>query len=205
MGVSPEKADRMTSRIRKRIKHFHEPGHLHEFTFSCYRRLKLLTNDDWRKRLSRAIDNANQKCHWELVAFVYMPEHVHLLVNPLDPNPDFGQYLQALKQPFSQQIHGTLKACESKLLERLVIRDRPDHECFRFWQEGAGYDRNLFSPKALLAAIDYIHENPVRRGLCQRAIDWKWSSARWYLLDPPRQQDPDLPFIHGLPAGTIIN
>jgi putative transposase len=28
--------------------------------------------------------------------------------------------------------------------------------------------------------IDYIHANPVRRGLVTRAEDWEWSSARWY-------------------------
>jgi putative transposase len=32
----------------------------------------------------------------------------------------------------------------------------------------------------LRAAIDYIHANPVRRGLVARAEDWEWSSARWY-------------------------
>jgi hypothetical protein len=26
------------------------------------------------------------------------------------------------------------------------------------------------------AAIEYIHMNPVHRGLVKRAIDWKWSS-----------------------------
>ena len=30
------------------------------------------------------------------------------------------------------------------------------------------------------SGIDYIHANPVRRGLVGRAEDWKWSSARWY-------------------------
>jgi hypothetical protein len=34
------------------------------------------------------------------------------------------------------------------------------------------------------------------RGLVTRAIDWKWSSASWYLLDPPGQQLAGLPFIH---------
>jgi hypothetical protein len=29
-------------------------------------------------------------------------------------------------------------------------------------------------------AIDYIHANPVRRGLVEKAEDWEWSSARWY-------------------------
>jgi hypothetical protein len=32
----------------------------------------------------------------------------------------------------------------------------------------------------LRAVIDYIHANPMRRGLEARAEDWEWSSARWY-------------------------
>jgi len=28
--------------------------------------------------------------------------------------------------------------------------------------------------------IDYIHQNPVRRGLVRQATDWPWSSARFY-------------------------
>jgi hypothetical protein len=28
--------------------------------------------------------------------------------------------------------------------------------------------------------IDYIHQNPVRRGLFEHAADWCWSSAAWY-------------------------
>ena len=75
--------------------------------------------------------------------------------------------------------------------------------CFRFWQEGPGFDRNIFSPEALEASIDYIHNNPVKRGLCQKAADWKWSSARYYLLDPARQQFPELPHIHGVPPGAF--
>jgi hypothetical protein len=27
--------------------------------------------------------------------------------------------------------------------------------------------------------IEYIHANPVRRGLVQRPEDWKWSSSGW--------------------------
>ena len=48
------------------------------------------------------------------------------------------------------------------------------------------------------ASIDYIHNNPVARKLCKRAIDWKWSSARHYLL-PGAALDPDLPPITPLP------
>ena len=41
---------------RKTIRHYHEPGDLHELTFSRYRRQSLLTNDAWRKRLSGHVE-----------------------------------------------------------------------------------------------------------------------------------------------------
>ena len=31
-----------------------------------------------------------------------------------------------------------------------------------------------------MAMIEYVHNNPVRRGLVDRAADWRWSSAGWY-------------------------
>ena len=208
---------------RKRIKRYHEPGDLHELTFSCHGRLPLLTNDHWRCCLARTVDEANQREDIRLAAFVFMPEHIHLLVWPSPPcatgsasvpdkpssigaeliSPNIGRYLALIKQPFSKQIKQILIENNSSLLERLTVTERPGKKCFRFWQEGAGYDRNLNQPASIQKSLDYIHNNPVTRGLCHRAIDWKWSSARWYLLDPPRQQDPDLPIIHGLPLGTF--
>ena len=50
----------------------------------------------------------------------------------------------------------------------------------RFWLPGGGYDRNIFTDEELEEKIKYIHHNPVRRGLVERAIEWPWSSARWY-------------------------
>lgn len=188
---------------RKLVKHVHEPGHLHEFTFSCYQRRPLLTNDDWRERLARSLDQANETCRFQLVAFVFMPEHVHLLTFPLEEQPRFGPYLANIKQPFSKQIKEILVRHESRLVERLTVREREGKNCFRFWQEGAGFDRNLFTRDAILASIDYIHKNPVERELCIRATDWKWSSARYYLNDPPCQQDASLPFIHGPPPELL--
>ena len=53
------------------------------------------------------------------------------------------------------------------------------------------------------ASMDYIHNNPVQRKLCRQATDWKWSSARYYLFDPPKQQFAGLPHIHGLPPAAF--
>jgi len=86
---------------------------------------------------------------------------------------------------------------ESPLLKQLTIQQRPGKTSFRFWQEGPGYDRNLDNWESIKAGINYIHLNPVRRGLCENVTDYRWSSARFYHLEE-YQSDPALPRIDGI-------
>ena len=183
---------------RKQVRHSHEPGDLHELTFSCYRRMPLLTNDHWRSLLCESIDRAVTKQEFRLVAFVLMPEHMHLLVYPTTNPVRIDRLLSAIKEPHFVRIRRLLEDNNSPLPDKLMVRERPGKWSFRYWQEGPGYDRNFNTEAATLAAIDYIHLNPVRRGLVERIEDWRWSSARWYLSD--RQAiDRAHPTIHGLP------
>lgn len=168
---------------RKLVKHYHEPGDVHELTFSCYLRLPVLTNDAWRAYLASSIDKACEEKFWLLLAFVFMPEHVHLLVSPTTENPQIDRLLAAIKRPCSAAVKRDLIQEQSRLLDRLTIRERPGKMCFRFWQEGPGYDRNLQTGKAVVESIDYIHQNPVLRGLCREPSQWTWSSARFYVSD----------------------
>jgi putative transposase len=183
---------------RKRIKHYYEPGDLHELTFSCYSRLPLLDDDKARTLLCQSIDRAIGHHAFGLVAFVLMPEHVHLLVSTLAANPEIDALLFAIKRPFSYRMKQHYELIGSRWQTRLVVRERPGKQAFRFWEEGPGYDRNLSQSAAIVASIEYIHMNPVRRGLVERARDWKWSSCRWYESNK-EVNDPDLPAIHGLP------
>jgi putative transposase len=107
-----------------------------------------------------------------------MPNHVHLLVLP-DGKP-ISQILTAVKSEFAKQLLKQLRASNARVLEELRVTRRDGTSRFRVWQSGGGYDRNLFSPAATRAAIEYMHANPVRSGLCETIVDWKWSSARWY-------------------------
>jgi putative transposase len=184
---------------RKKVKHFHQPGDLHELTFSCYRRMKLLTNNACRARLSAAIDEAGRTVGCYLAALVYMPEHVHLLLSGIQSQEQVSQFLSRVKQPLSVHVHADLERTQSRLLKQLLVRDRPGRQVFRYWQEGPGFDRNLFTVKAVQASIAYIHNNPVQRGLCQKARDWRRSSARFYATDGTFF-DPLLPKITPLPA-----
>jgi putative transposase len=134
----------------------------------------------------------------ELIAFVIMPNHVHLLVNPLNDEPQIDKFLSAIKRPYSYRIKMELQQSNSSLLENLTVHERPGKQVFRFWQEGPGYDRNLNSEKAVMSSIDYIHLNPVRKRLTEKSNQWKWSSASWYESNC-EMIDTDLPTIHGLP------
>jgi putative transposase len=189
------------SRHRKSVKFYHEPGDFHALTFSCYHRMPLLTNDAWRVHLSNSIEGSLSACEFHLIAFVFMPEHVHLLVYPTRQDTTakcVSRFLAAVKCVCSQKVKADLDACGSPLLERLTIRERPGRTVFRFWQEGPGFDRNLRAEGSVLATIDYIHLNPVRRKLVKTAAEWRWSSARWYNSDGA-DIDSQLPIIHSPP------
>ncbi len=99
----------------------------------------------------------------------------------------------ASSNPSASRTHPTA------LLERLTVRERPGKTAFRFWQEGSGYDRNLMTTEAVQASIDYIHMNPVRRGLVDEARLWRWSSCRWY-TEESQCRDEALPTVEGCPA-----
>jgi len=182
---------------RKRVKHFHEPGDLHELTFSCHDQRPLLTNDHWLHLLAKAVDAALANHKFHLHAFVFMPEHVHLLVYPCG-EPDIGAFLKAIKRPVSFRIKQELAATNRQLLDELTVQERPGVTSFRFWQEGPGYDRNLHHPDAIRHSLDYIHMNPVRRELARRPEDWKWSSAR-YFRSERTEIDPAWPTLTKLP------
>jgi putative transposase len=184
---------------RKRIRHYHDPGHIHELTFSCYHRWPLLTNNVWRGMLAESIDRAMEGHRYRWAAFIFMPEHVHLMIYPLAEADTIDALLKAIKRPFSYRIKQLLIQSRSRPLARLTVHQRPGVMRFRYWQEGPGYDRNFTKPSTVLAAIDYLHHNLVRRRLVKTAVDWKWSSARYYLFEPP-QQYAGLPTVHSLPA-----
>ncbi len=63
------------------------------------------------------------------------------------------------------------------------------------WQPGGGYDRNLFKAETVHKEVDYIHANPVRRGLCECPEDWRYSSVAFWAgqVDVPLVMDDSIP------------
>jgi putative transposase len=53
-----------------------------------------------------------------------------------------------------------------------------DH-AYQFWQEGV-HPELIQDEDMMRQKIDYIHQNPVKRGYVDEAIHWRYSSARDY-------------------------
>ncbi len=156
---------------RKTRTRYEHQGHARFLTFSAFNR-RLFFNDpvlcsEFADQLMRTRDRHRFKLH----AWVIMPEHVHLLIFPIGDSTDVSKILLGLKRPV---------ATRALRYWRVQNKDVPPS----FWQPGGGHDRNIFSRDEFGEKIEYIHRNPVARGLVERDEDWAWSSYRaWRKLE----------------------
>jgi putative transposase len=131
-------------------------GDDHFITFSCYDRRPYLDTLESRDLFERSLERTRRRYKFNVLAYVVMPEHVHLLVT----EPE--------SQPLSKALQ-SLKLSVSKLSPQ-----RP------FWHDRY-YDFNVITHRKRIEKIKYIHRNPVTRGLVKRAEDWPHSSYFTYL------------------------
>jgi putative transposase len=164
---------------QSRRESYNITGHAHELTFSCYRRYPFLKAERCCQWIVDAINDARERLNFALWCYVFMPDHVHLIIFPRGEQYEISRILEAIKRPVGVQAIRYLQSTSSPWLERLTRRRGQRTERL-FWQSGGGYDCNITSPMTLLRMLDYLHENPVRKGLVTRAEDWLWSSARHY-------------------------
>lgn len=162
-------------RYTKRARRWDVPGQAHAVTFGCYRGRAFLGRERTCRWLVGAINSARERYAFELWAYVFMPNHVHLILYPRREEYSISRILLAIKQPASRKAIGYLKMHEPDGLPLLATgqRSRPYH----FWQKGGGYDRNITRVDTLIETMRYIHDNPVRRGLVDVAEQWRYSSA----------------------------
>ena len=184
----------VNTRLRKSRVAWNEPGHAHFVTFSCFQRLPLLTRDRTRRWVITSLEETRRKLDVSLWAYVIMPEHVHVLLYPLQADYEMRLILVALKRSVSDAAKRHLERTgNTQWLNRLRVR-YPSRNVFRFWQPGGGFDRNIFKEKTVASVIEYIHANPLRRGLVQSPADWEWSSARFWEGRPGVPNRMDEPF-----------
>jgi putative transposase len=197
--VDPKNGREFFSKRRRRFDGDCAPR---ELTFSCYKGYQFLAKERVCAWFVEAVEKARKEWPVDLWAWVLMPEHVHLLMAPREAGVNIGHFQGAIKEQIARKAIKWLELNASGWIPRITVVEGKTTRR-RFWQPGGGYDRNVEKLETLHSMIDYIHLNPVRRGLVERAIDWEWSSARWYAGILPVRLDIDrtMPIIH-LQGGT---
>lgn len=140
--------EQIKAELRKRIEGWLDQGH-----GQCFLRYP---------QVAEVVQNAlfyfDQE-RYRLVAWVIMPNHVHLILTPC-PGQSMSRIMHSLKSFTASEAN--------RLLQRTG----------NFWQRDY-YDRYIRDDKHFAAALAYVENNPVKAGLCQQAADWPFSSAKF--------------------------
>ena len=99
---------------------------------------------------------------YHLHAWCVMPNHVHVLIEPVS---DLASIVQGWKSFTARWIlkHGAALGVSLPQGRALWMRE--------YW------DRYIRDENHYRKTVDYIHQNPVKAGLCARPEAWLWSSA----------------------------
>ncbi len=130
------------------------------------------------------LEAARQKYGFDVLAFVIMPDHIHIMLwwDTLTlPDLTISKIAWAVKGRSARRVVDYLQqqqAMEASQMPREQAHFR--NWRYKIWQQGAGYDFNIYSPQKLMQKITYVHANPVRAGLAASPEDYPWSSAADY-------------------------
>ena len=169
------------------LQRYYGLNDLHYITTSTYRRARVYDSERFRDHWVAILGELRRELGFKIVGYVLMPEHFHALLWPTpDANP--SQIMQKLEDRTALFILKNLRENLSfpwcrKMLERVTLPPTVHHHAhFRVWQR-KGYDMNIWTAKKVEEKLDYMHNNPVKRGLVKEPGDWAWSSWRFYFLN----------------------
>ena len=140
-------------------------------TFSCYKKRRYLDQPRARQivlgTLARHLPRWGGRC----LGFVVMPDHVHVLLWFELPGR-LQRFMNVWKGGSSGLLKQYMRQHRQAYTKRLEENDA-------IWQRRY-YDFNVTSEAKAREKLNYMHNNPVNRGLADTPCDWLHSSARWY-------------------------
>jgi len=132
----------------------------------------------------RELDFYRNRYGFLLHAYVLLPDHFHLLLD-FPPQKSFASFLRDFKSAIGRLVVDWLKEnrrialIEQLQLARPPMRRKDARFCVL---QPNSYVRAVTSRTMFKQKLDYIHANPVREGLVERAVNYPYSSLRSYEL-----------------------
>jgi putative transposase len=150
-------------------RRFYVPGGTYFFTVVTCERRPFLTTDLARRCLRDALTAEREKRHFEILAFVLLPDHMHAVWTLPRGDTEYSTRWAKIKECFTRQYlelggtEGNPSSSRVKHRERAIWQRR-------FWEHTCGDEDDLER------CIDYVHWNPVKHGYVQRVRDYEFSS-----------------------------
>jgi putative transposase len=164
--------------MRSRYKIFdQEPPYFLTHTIVSW--IPVFTRRAYFDLILEALRFSQENKELKLFAWVILDNHMHLLAAS-------GQLSKTMKEFKSFTAREIVRLAQADGREWLLAQFKfyktphKGNSHHQVWQEG--YHPQVISTEDMLRQkIEYIHNNPVRAGLVDKAEDWPYSSARDYL------------------------
>jgi REP element-mobilizing transposase RayT len=121
-----------------------------------------------------------------LYGYVIMSNHIHLIVQSRDGQlsdliRDFKKFIA---KTVLDKIQSEPESRREWMLERfkLATESHSRNKKYQFWQYG-NHPEEIYTNKFMWSKLDYIHLNPVRAGIVEKASEYIYSSASNYVFD----------------------
>jgi len=173
----------MWQRKRNRLPlEVYQGQRIYHITICTFQSKRLFIDDEIVNTHLAALKSCAEKYHFEVLAYCYMPDHVHLLLASRDNNEsDEDGNLKA-----SATYHNVAETFRSPLIIK-VIRAYKQLTGFAYkrvfgqplWQKSY-YDHILRKEEDIIRNIRYLLENPVRKDLVKEFYKYPYSgSLKW--------------------------
>ena len=116
---------------------------------------------------------------FKLYGYVIMENHLHFVAQA----PRLDKCVSSFKSFTAKNLLRYLEEQNaSRLLDRLrfACKAHKHDRQYQFWQEGS-HSELVFSEDMMREKLDYIHNNPVKRGYVEKPEHWRYSSAKNYM------------------------
>ncbi len=161
-----------TMRSRYKVQ---EPDHAHFITATVVEWLPIFTSSACCDVLVQSFEYCRRNKGLRIHAWVIMDHHFHAVVS----GPELGETLRDLKRFTSRLLLGQIRAEKREwLLNQLSFfcAANKTNSVHQVWQEGI-HPQAIYSDTTMMQKIDYLHNNPVKRGWVDAPEDWRYSSA----------------------------
>lgn len=138
-------------------------------------RLPVFRTDKIKEITARAYDEARRSGGIFIFAYVIMPDHSHIVTHSSRKDSDILRFMNGIS---ARRVIGHLKeAGHHASLLKLREEVKKNNYKHSLWEHHPD-SFELFGEETFLQKVNYIHQNPVRAGLVNKAEDYLYSSAR---------------------------